>query len=243
MRRFRRPQAVLSAGIAACLAAALALAIGPSRAQPYQPPPGQAAAKTGQTNKPPPGQAAAKPAGHSGAPATPELSDQYTTTAEILLRTPVSGLHPGGINPVPKITNPAIGNPVAIQRGMQYFTAFNCVGCHAANGGGGMGPALSNRYFKFGASPANIFLTIMQGRPQGMPSWGAMLPTEVIWDLVAYIEQISKAPVTQWGTTISASSPKIQQVPAEFKETDEPWSYTEPFGKGQKPAGPYPPGE
>ena len=35
----------------------------------------------------------------------------------------------------------------AVERGMKYFTAFNCVGCHAANGGGGMGPALSNSNF------------------------------------------------------------------------------------------------
>jgi cytochrome c oxidase cbb3-type subunit 3 len=166
---------------------------------------------------------------------------QYMSDTEALLKTPVSGLHPGGLNVAPQITNPAVGNPTAVQRGMQYFIAFNCVGCHAPNGGGGMGRALSNRFFLYGASPASIYLTIAQGRPNGMPAWGSMLPSGVIWDLVAYIEQISKAPVTEWGTTISANSPQIQQVPAEFKKTDEPWSYTEPFTKGQKPSGPYPP--
>jgi cytochrome c oxidase cbb3-type subunit 3 len=215
MRHARPPTAAFSAGLAACLSAALAFAIGPSFAQSYQPP------------SKPPGQQM--------------KLDQYTSPAEALLKTPVSGLHPGGVNIAPQITNPAIGNPVEIQRGMQYFTAFNCVGCHAPNGGGGMGRALSNRFFLYGASPANIYLTIAQGRPNGMPAWGSMLPSGVIWDLVAYIEQISKAPVTEWGTTISSSSPTIQQVPAEFKKTDEPWSYTQPFGKGQKPTGPYPP--
>ena len=65
-----------------------------------------------------------------------------------------------------------------------------------------------------------------------------MLPPEVIWDLVAYVTQISKAPVTQWGTTISPTSPSIQQVPAEFLKTDKPWDFTEPFTDGQRPAAP-----
>jgi cytochrome c oxidase cbb3-type subunit 3 len=226
MRRARPPVAALAAGLATGLSIALAGVIGSSLAQPYQSPPGQPAAQRT----------------HSlAAPVTPKALEHYATGTEALLKTPVSGLHPGGINTAPQITNPAVGNPTAIQRGMQYFTAFNCVGCHAPNGGGGMGPALSRRYFKFGAGPANIFLTIEQGRPNGMPAWGSMLPPGVIWDLVAYIEQISRSPETEWGVTISANSPDIQQVPAEFKKTDEPWSYTEPFSKGQKPTGPYPP--
>jgi cytochrome c oxidase cbb3-type subunit 3 len=101
-----------------------------------------------------------------------------------------------------------------------------------------MGPALSDGFFQFGGSPANIYLTILQGRSQGMPAWGSMLPPEVIWDLVAYVKQISQAPVTQWGTTISARSPSVQQVPAEFLNTDNPWAFTEPFTHGQKPAAP-----
>jgi cytochrome c oxidase cbb3-type subunit 3 len=120
---------------------------------------------------------------------------------------------------------------------MAYFMAFNCIGCHADNGGGGMGPALSNRFFQYGGEPTNIYLTIVQGRPNGMPAWGGLLPDAVIWDLVAYVEQISKEPETQWGTTISPSSPDIEQAPAEFTMTTNPWAYTEPFSKGQKPSG------
>ena len=115
--------------------------------------------------------------------------------------------------------------------------AFNCIGCHADNGGGGMGPALSNSFFQYGGEPANIYLTIMQGRPNGMPAWGGILPDAVIWDLVAYIQQISKEPHPQWGTTISAHSPSIEQVPAEFQTGPKPWDYTEPFRNGQKPSG------
>jgi cytochrome c oxidase cbb3-type subunit 3 len=98
-----------------------------------------------------------------------------------------------------------------------------------------MGPALSNRYFQYGDSPAQIFLTITQGRPNGMPAWGRTLPDSVVWDLVAYIKQISQEPQPEWGTTISAKSPEIEQVPAEYQQTATPWSFTEPFSYGQKP--------
>ena len=157
--------------------------------------------------------------------------------ARTLLDTPVSGLFPGGVSTRPQLKNPIGNDPAAAQRGMGYFTAFNCVGCHAPNGGGGMGPALSNRFFEYGGEPANIYLSILQGRPNGMPAWGGVLPDAIIWDLVAYIEQISKAPVTEWGTTISLQSPSIQQVPAEYLMTTNPWAYTQPFSHGQKPEG------
>ena len=58
----------------------------------------------------------------------------------------------------------------AAQRGMKYFVGFNCVGCHAANGGGGMGPALSNGSFKFGSEPAQMYNVIAHGGPQ--TQWG-----------------------------------------------------------------------
>jgi len=157
--------------------------------------------------------------------------------ARALIETPVSGLFPGGISTRPDIKNPVGNDPAAAQRGMAYFMAFNCIGCHADNGGGGMGPALSNSFFQYGGEPANIYLTIAQGRPNGMPAWGGTLPDAVIWDLVAYIQQISKEPHPQWGTTISAQSPSVEQVPAEFALTPNPWAYTEPFRNGQKPSG------
>ena len=100
-----------------------------------------------------------------------------------------------------------------------------------------MGPALSERQFIYGHEPANIYLSIYQGRPNGMPAWGEILPADAIWDLVAYVTSISSAPDTGWGQTISLSlpSPSIQQVPAELVTTTTPWMRTQPFGNGRKP--------
>jgi cytochrome c oxidase cbb3-type subunit 3 len=160
-----------------------------------------------------------------------------TPGAAALLQVPLSPLFPGGVAFPAPIKNPAASDPAAVERGMQDFESMNCIGCHAPNGGGGMGPALSEGSFIYGAEPANIYLSIYQGRPSGMPAWGEMLPADAIWDLVAYIKSIGSAPDTGWGQTISLSppSPDIEQVPAELVTTAKPWTRTQPFGDGRKP--------
>jgi cytochrome c oxidase cbb3-type subunit 3 len=155
--------------------------------------------------------------------------------ASKLLRVPVVTLHPGGVPVRPKIANPVADDPEAVQNGMDYFNQMNCVGCHAPNGAGGMGPALSNAKFIYGSEPENIYLSILQGRPNGMPAWGGMLPDAVIWDLVAYIKTISQDPAKPWGKTTSAKGFTIEQVPAEFVTTVDPWHYTAPFSYGRAP--------
>jgi cytochrome c oxidase cbb3-type subunit 3 len=171
---------------------------------------------------------------HKPALTTPKEAGEMPT-AENLLKVPVSKLTPGAVEIGAKIKHPPL-DQAAAERGMSDFASFNCVGCHMGNGGGGMGPALSNRAFIYGGKPENIFLSIYQGRPNGMPAWGTILPDDTIWDLVAYIKNLSDAPVTQWGTTISKSSPAIEQVPVEFKAAADPWHYTQKFSKGQKPS-------
>jgi cytochrome c oxidase cbb3-type subunit 3 len=155
----------------------------------------------------------------------------------VFMQVPVSHLSPGAVPSGPMIKNPVQGDPQAAERGMRYFINFNCIGCHADNGGGGMGPALSNNIFIYGAQPANIYLSIYQGRPNGMPAWGPVLPDSVIWDLVTYIGKLSNEPNPEWGRTFSQAplSPKVEQVPSEQVTTSDPWSRTKNFGLGQKP--------
>ena len=62
---------------------------------------------------------------------------------------------------------------------------MNCNGCHAPHGAGGMGPPLSDAEWIYGSEPAQIFLTVVQGRPNGMPSFAQALPEDDIWKLVA----------------------------------------------------------
>src|SRR5579885_362740 len=179
----------------------------------------------------------ARPAGaQSDAPAPQTAAavplDLHSAGSSAFLKVPLVNNIPGAVRLQPPIGNPVASDPGAKQRGMSYFNGFNCVGCHAANGGGGMGPALSNGAFKFGSEPDQLFVVISHGGPTGMPSWGAVLPEQAIWDMVAYIESISREPAPQWGHTVSpaAEMPAVQQVPAEFQQTPTPWVFTEPFG-------------
>lgn len=177
------------------------------------------------------------PPAHSLASNAPAQEHTDVQGEGALLDTPLVHIVPGEVSPGPKFENPMASDPMSAQRGMKFFKSFNCVGCHAPNGGGGMGLSLSNAAFKFGSDPANIYLVISHGAPLGMPAWGSILPDSVIWDLVSYIKSISTPPKQQWGTTVSpaAGQPAIEQMPAEFKDTTQPWNYTEKFSKGHKP--------
>jgi mono/diheme cytochrome c family protein len=105
---------------------------------------------------------------------------------------PSTNLFPGGARIDPAIENPYSGDAAAIAAGERHFAAFNCAGCHAPLGGGGMGPPLSDDAWIYGAEPAQIYLTIVHGRPEGMPAFGSMLPRQTIWELVAYIETLDE---------------------------------------------------
>ena len=43
----------------------------------------------------------------------------------------------------------------------------------------------------YGHEPANIYASIVQGRPNGMPSFGGHVPEDQVWQLVAYIRSMS----------------------------------------------------
>jgi cytochrome c oxidase cbb3-type subunit 3 len=81
-------------------------------------------------------------------------------------------------------------NAYAVSQGKQLFSYFNCVGCHA-HGGGGMGPPLMDDRWIYGSDPEDIFATIVEGRPNGMPSFGGRIPADRIWWIVAYVRSLS----------------------------------------------------
>lgn len=104
---------------------------------------------------------------------------------------PESPLEPGGSKPAPAVSNPYHGTAYDISEGQRLFNWYNCVGCHA-NGGGGMGPPLVKKAWIYGGEPANLFDTIVKGRPNGMPTWGGRIPEYQVWQLVAYIRSINQ---------------------------------------------------
>ncbi len=102
----------------------------------------------------------------------------------------LSQIYPGGTPPAMNLTSPFQDNAYGISEGKRLFGQYNCSGCHA-NGGGGMGPALMDDKWIYGSNPENIFASIVEGRPNGMPSWKGKIPDEQVWQLVAYVQSMN----------------------------------------------------
>ncbi|HEX3699705.1 MAG TPA: cytochrome c [Phenylobacterium sp.] len=104
----------------------------------------------------------------------------------------ISDLRPGGEPPPPADPRDRQfeGNAFHIANGQRYFQWFNCTGCHA-NGGGGIGPALIDQKWRYGGRIEQIYASIAQGRPNGMPSFGGKIPPGEIWELAAYVRALS----------------------------------------------------
>ncbi len=101
-----------------------------------------------------------------------------------------SEIQPGGPQTQAAVNNPFYSNALAISEGQRLFSWYNCSGCHA-NGGGAIGPPLIKKDWIYGGEPANLFDTIVKGRPNGMPAWGGRIPEYQVWQLVAYIRSLN----------------------------------------------------
>jgi cytochrome c oxidase cbb3-type subunit 3 len=102
----------------------------------------------------------------------------------------LTSLSAGESAPPPPVKNEYEENAFALSQGKQLFSQMNCVGCHA-HGGGGMGPALMDDKWIYGSQPEQIFSTIVEGRPNGMPSFRGKLPDYEVWQLAAYVRSLS----------------------------------------------------
>jgi cytochrome c oxidase cbb3-type subunit III len=86
--------------------------------------------------------------------------------------------------------NPYGHDPQAVAEGHKLFISMNCAGCHGYGATGGMGPNLTDHYWRYGGAPVSMFKSIYEGRPQGMPAWNPALPPQDIWKLVAYVQSL-----------------------------------------------------
>jgi cytochrome c oxidase cbb3-type subunit 3 len=92
--------------------------------------------------------------------------------------------------PSSALPSPFKENAWGLGEGKRLYSAYNCVGCHA-HGGGAIGPPLMDSEWIYGSSPENIFHTIVEGRPNGMPAFRNRIPDQQVWQIVAYVESMS----------------------------------------------------
>ena len=134
-------------------------------------------------------------------------------------------LHAGGQQTGKGSANNYEANAYAMSQGKRLFTWYNCVGCHA-NGGGGSGPALMDDKWIYGGEPANVYTSIVEGRPNGMPSFGGRISQDQVWQLVAYVRSMSglarpdAAP--NRSDHMQTTGPEASRNPAEPKTTGSP---------------------
>jgi cytochrome c oxidase cbb3-type subunit III len=81
-------------------------------------------------------------------------------------------------------------NAFDVSQGKRLFRWYNCNGCHGS-GGGNMGPALSDGYWRYGETFDSVLASIRDGRPNGMPSFAGRVPDDQLRQIAAYVRSIS----------------------------------------------------
>jgi cytochrome c oxidase cbb3-type subunit 3 len=121
-----------------------------------------------------------------------ERRDFATNPTDSTTADPVrmSQVVPGGSEKYSQQINPSEDNAYALAEGKRLFSWYNCVGCHA-QGGGGSGPALMDDVWIYGSAPVNVFASIVEGRPNGMPAFGERISERQAWELAAYVRSMS----------------------------------------------------
>ena len=119
----------------------------------------------------------------------PQTSPPDVVKASELLPGDRPALRPGS-KPTPDRSH-LDENAYAVNQGKRLFRWYNCSGCHGGGGGGGMGATLSDPGWRYGHEPADIYATIVEGRPNGMPAFGGRIADEQVWQLVAYVRSLS----------------------------------------------------
>jgi len=67
-----------------------------------------------------------------------------------------------------------------------------CSACHGPEGRGDIGPDLTDNEWKYGGSDDDLFETISNGRPGGMPAWKNELSEEKIREVIKHIRSFKK---------------------------------------------------
>jgi len=116
--------------------------------------------------------------------------DAQSPSAPAYAAVTLDTLQPGVPAPELTVVSKAEGNAYDISEGKRLFSQWNCSGCHS-HGGGGMGPPLMDDEWIYGSAPENIVATIVEGRPNGMPSFRGRIPNQQLWQLAAYVRAMA----------------------------------------------------
>lgn len=82
-------------------------------------------------------------------------------------------------------------DPAQVKAGHEVFTS-KCASCHAPDGGGLIGPNLTDHFWINGnGSLSAIFKVVNEGvADKGMPPWGPVLPAKEVQQAVAFVRSL-----------------------------------------------------
>ncbi len=91
----------------------------------------------------------------------------------------------GGGNPAALLA--AVARPAEVNQGKLIY-AGKCAACHAVDGGGIIGPNLTDDAWLHGGTIDSIYNTVNNGvLVKGMPAWGKLLKPDELTEVVAYV--------------------------------------------------------
>jgi cytochrome c oxidase cbb3-type subunit III len=77
-----------------------------------------------------------------------------------------------------------------LHEGEEVYNKY-CTSCHRMDGGGLIGPNLTDNAWIHGGQITDIYKTVMNGvLEKGMPAWGTMLKPEEVEQVVAYVASL-----------------------------------------------------
>ena len=80
-----------------------------------------------------------------------------------------------------------VNDPARLKTGRERFIT-TCAACHREDGGGSIGPNLTDEFWIHGGTPLEILKTVSDGVPdKGMPAWSQTLKPDEIAAAVAYV--------------------------------------------------------
>jgi cytochrome c oxidase cbb3-type subunit 3 len=86
-------------------------------------------------------------------------------------------------------------DPGTVAQGKDVFVT-TCAPCHKPDGGGNIGPNLTDAYWIHGGKPADIYRTVNEGvAAKGMPTWGPVLGEARVEAVVAFVMSIENTNV------------------------------------------------
>ncbi|MBM3908416.1 MAG: c-type cytochrome [Gemmatimonadetes bacterium] len=81
-------------------------------------------------------------------------------------------------------------DPAKVEAGKVVFTSY-CAACHRPDGGGMIGPNLTDDFWIHGGKPTEMLKVIVEGvLAKGMPNWGKVLKPDQIEGAVAYVQTL-----------------------------------------------------